>query len=415
MPSPQYPFSYAFLFGSLILVALLQKTAAAGSATNLKSLIISTCHYQNKKNVRTISYFVLFLAFAFICTSDTVVTIRTPLSSIFANNVYQLRLERMDAQGSEALILTARIPGQGDCFFQVDTGYAGAPVLSTTYLASNVPSGASFLHTMDSIRAQKTSAQLDAAVKRHLRASRCRAFTSGCSMRLMGIGSTTEQQADMMLCTPILFLKAKAGKEYSSPRASPTSATAFADVLVTNPLRASCHILTSDYLFQVSPCCLRMRDGEFETNISMLRLGRIMAGGFSMTPIRLSGGAIVIPLLFENQVFNCTMDTGACGPICLSSAALPRLNKYRRTGTSVQQYGINGEKITSSVLSADVSFLGAEIKDVAVFANDSPVDHVDGYVGLGFLRAFDIVITDSFVAFRASGLHPTKAVAYATL
>ena len=35
-----------------------------------------------------------------------------------------------------------------------------------------------------------------------LEACNCRSFTSGCTMRLMGIGTTTEARADMLLCPP---------------------------------------------------------------------------------------------------------------------------------------------------------------------------------------------------------------------
>ena len=53
----------------------------------------------------------------------------------------RMRLLSSDADGAnESLILRGRLPGAPrgapPCFFLVDTGYAGAPVLSTTYLAA---------------------------------------------------------------------------------------------------------------------------------------------------------------------------------------------------------------------------------------------------------------------------------------
>ena len=86
----------------------------------------------------------------------------------------------------------------------IDTGYAGPPVLSACYLAVNDP-------TQDDVdqRFRKITQRLDAgvttdrqhrAIDEFINARGCLAYTSGCTMRLMGIGSTQEQQADMLMC-----------------------------------------------------------------------------------------------------------------------------------------------------------------------------------------------------------------------
>jgi hypothetical protein len=39
-----------------------------------------------------------------------------------------------------------------------------------------------------------------------------------------------------------------------------------------------------------------------------------------------------------------------------------------------------------------------------MFVNNMPTDHVDGYVGLGFLRAFDLLINVNEIGFRRNKL-----------
>ena len=46
----------------------------------------------------------------------------------------EYRMHRLTHQSAEALVLVARLRGR-QMFFQLDTGYAGAPVLSLSYLA----------------------------------------------------------------------------------------------------------------------------------------------------------------------------------------------------------------------------------------------------------------------------------------
>ena len=66
------------------------------------------------------------------------------------------------------------------------------------------------------------------------------------------------------------------------------------------------------------------------------------------------------------------------------------------------------QSICSHILTADVSLLGIRVPD-ATLVNDAPVHSTDGYVGLGFLRAFDILLTDSMIGFRRSGRSPRDA------
>ena len=220
-------------------------------------------------------------------------------------------------------------------------------------------------------------------------------------MRLMGIGSIVEQQADMFLCDPLTFYNRE--DQLVAPKRINFSNRG--DVLVTNPLPSSVHILTMDYLLHLSPCCMYMKEQALEFSISNIRFD-ILRHSFSFVPLRTTGGSPVIKIKVGGEIFECTMDTGAPGSVSLGIQASERLKRCKSLNRSVTQRGVNGETICSSIISTDVSISGVAIKDADIFINDTTVDHTDGYVGLGFLRSFDIMITGESIGFRQSGLSP---------
>ena len=65
---------------------------------------------------------------------------------------------------------------------------------------------------------------------------------------------------------------------------------------------------------------------------------------------------------------------------------------------------MNGENIFSEIIRTNVTFCGTVLRDAAVFVNDSDVEQVDGYVGLGVLRAFDMLLTQNGIGFAANRL-----------
>lgn len=349
------------------------------------------------------------------CLCALVLTLVALVLSVRTSRSLRMHRIAIDSK-NECLVLEANVAGK-DMFFQIDTGYAGPPVLSTTYLASLSLGTTSHRRGSDvasryrdalvRVRRKYSTTERDDAVHELLHRSRCDAYTSGCTMRLMGIASIVEQQADMLLCPMIRFKNVRG--TMVAPRR--WSRRASADVLVTNPLDASCHILTCDYLFQVSPCFLDMGRGRMEVCVNALRLSQLTLGN-ERIPIRLAGGAVVVPIRVNGTEFTCTLDTGAPGPLCLSSHAARRLSSVAGAGTTVDQRGVNGETVTSRVTAADVSFAGMTFQNVAIFLNDTASDHSDGYVGMAFLRAVNIVLTYDYVAFGASGHPPLSADAY---
>lgn len=335
-----------------------------------------------------------------------------------------MRIE--DTLGGEVLVLASRTP-LGPMFWQVDTGYAGPPVLSTTYLSRRVntpldvgpamlrPRGASAwravyrrhaaaLHRGDSASTPRRSE----SVRSFLQAQKCSSYTSGCTMRLMGIAETTEQQADMMVCRMLEF--ASTDGAWTAPK-SESSLQPPADVLVTNALPNSVHILTSDYLLQVAPCILRMRDEQLVVNLSRRSVSRARPR-FVERPLRMVAGAPVVPVVVGGTEFSVTLDTGAPGSICLGRRAAGAFRCLRKGG-SVHQVGVNATEVCSTLVTAHASLFGIEIPNAVVYLNDLEVEHTDGYVGMGYLRAFDILLTEDTLGVRPSGVPARRLDEYA--
>lgn len=306
-----------------------------------------------------------------------------------------------DATGNEALVVDAEVAGRRTLFL-IDTAYAGAPVLSTTFLcvehkcawgdvASRYRRALALLPTV-SDDARATS------VRRLLAAGRCRGFTSGCTMRLMGIGETTETQSDMLLC-PAIGLNGRMGAQGSSPDA---------DVLVSNPLKGSPHILTTDYLLHRAPVLLCPRAG-----VLRLRAPPTDALGFEFFAARSVGGAFAVPMTVGGRQLEIVVDTGAAAPLSLAASAAATLETCESSATQVTQVGVNGERICSDVLTAPVRLGRIDLGVVPVFANDHEVQGADGYAGMGLLRCLDLWLEPARIGFRRSGL-PAKAPATTT-
>lgn len=320
----------------------------------------------------------------------------------------------------EAIVAPSRLEGQGSCLFQIDTGYAGPPVLSVGYLSHEKGLleshsdqrgvEAAYRSSCASVRSLSAAAERS-AVESHVRASACQSYTSGCGMRLMGIGSVEDKRTDLLLC-PNLVFRAEGGRRergghYASPKPGDKG-----DVLVTNNLPGAVHVLTSDYLFQVSPCCIRPADGVVETHLTMVRVTMLMAS-FASERLHLSGGSPLVRIRIGSEDLWCTLDTGAPGPVCLGRSSLDRVaSRCTPTGRTTRQVGTNNETVCSSVLSADVTVHGVPLRGIAILANDADVANADGYVGLGVLRGFDVLLTHSKLGLRRNALRVRSADEY---
>lgn len=212
-------------------------------------------------------------------------------------------------------------------------------------------------------------------------------------MRLMGIGETSETQSDLLLCPSIVL------------DGSRNVGSVSADVLVTNPLRGSPHILTMDYLLHRAPCLLRPKAGRLEFQLT--RMQEIQnAPGFQFFPAKLVGGAFAVPMNIGGVTMLIVVDTGAAAALSLGKDAAKRLKSCRATAppTKALQGGVNGEKICSNILETNVVIGALDMGNVPTFANSHNVQSADGYAGMGLLRALDIWLEPSRIGLRRSGL-----------
>lgn len=328
-------------------------------------------------------------------------------------------------EGNEVLLMEARMPDGNWHVFQLDSAYAGPPVLSLSYLHtihSSPPmrrlrirkaagSAKELLRAYSEISSAPScgKAEMWQAVSRFLDVNQgCRSFTSGCSVRLMGIGETSEVQSSMFVCPPLSFdRRLEAGK---------ASGGWDADVLVTHPLPGAPHILTIDYLLHRAPCVLELSKGLLRTRSPLSVWER---SSFVTIPSLLVGGAFVVQASVGGGSMRLIVDTGSSGTISIGRPSAAKILACAGTGANgadevktVTQRGIHGETVCSDVLSVDVVLGGAALPAVEVMVNSSEVEAADGYLGLALLRAFDVYVDHGEIAFRKNGL-PVARVASA--
>lgn len=310
---------------------------------------------------------------------------------------YERRLHLVeDEMGNESIVVTATIGGL-QTLFMIDTAYGGAPVVSTSFLSVQETCGVGDVKSrarrcLDKMRTTVTDGdRSNAIVQRLLRKTNCRSFTSGCTMRLMGIGETSENQADMLLCPSIRI----DGEEDVDP--------VQADILVSNPLRGTPHILTMDYLLHRSPCSLYMRRGA-------LVFYDQTTYGFRPLVTSMMGGSFVVVMTVGGAPMKIVLDTGASITLSVSSTSLDKILKCAvdNPPKRIRQRGVNGEEVCSDILLAEVSVGSFAMGTIPILANDTPVQGSDGYAGMGLLRALDMRFEPNRVSVRPSGL-PVRA------
>jgi hypothetical protein len=290
-----------------------------------------------------------------------------------------------------------------ECYFLIDTGYAGPPVLNLKYVLSSkgVSSSASMTHDAAVQRMKRMKYRQSDEYRelyQFMKRNKCVDYTSGCTMRLLGIGSNAEKQSDLLMCSGLEFECTSGG--FVSPRKK--RGTTDAEVLVTHQLGDSVHILTIDYLTHVSPLILSLKHMHMRMCMSAFEL-LSQRHRFRRVTTRLSGGSFVCRIEIGGGEFMCTVDTGSPGCVCIGKDAVHRMLSCTPMRRSVRQVGVNGENVCSDVVSADVSFAGKTFPRVPVFCNDTPSTDVDGYIGLGFLQAFDLLILQDAIEFSPNG------------
>ena len=124
-----------------------------------------------------------------------------------------------------------------------------------------------------------------------------------------------------------------------------------------------------------------------------------------MLDAKFSGGSFVVELLINNNPLFFTVDTGSPTGICVGKNAAHKVKECNIKGTqkSVRQSGINGEVVCSDIVESEVLFCGANYT-VPIFLNNMSTDFVDGYIGIGFLRGFDILMTNEMIGFSKNSI-----------
>jgi len=315
-------------------------------------------------------------------------------------NTYKLHLLDIDSI-NEVLVLKTKL-SDDHVLFMLDTGYAGPPVLSKSYISVQknnttniVEEYKDVMHKMESV----TKDEEHRAVNDYIINNGCLPYTSGCTMKLMGIGSVEEKQADMLMC-PMLQMQTNLGI-YTSPKKLTKT---HADVFVTNSLKASLHILTCDFLLHNSPCLISHENQTLNLSMNLTQYV-LQKQNFHMFDAKFSGGSFVMTIFVENEPLKFTVDTGAPGPINIGSSAARKIKKcFAQHGRkTLKQQGVNGEIVCSELVELQVRFCNRDYK-LPCFINNLPTDHVDGYVGLGFLRAFDILMSTDEIGFLKNSL-----------
>ena len=120
------------------------------------------------------------------------------------STIFQLHL--IDSDGMNEVLIMDSMIGSRSFLFLLDTGYAGPPVLSRSYLSINDPIHMKLKQRYNTILNRMknvTDEDEHKGINSYLQDGKCFPFTSGCTMKLMSIGTTQEQQADMLMCPVI--------------------------------------------------------------------------------------------------------------------------------------------------------------------------------------------------------------------
>ena len=281
----------------------------------------------------------------------------------------------------------------------VDTGYAGPPVLNTSslgheeaYIKENGLDAWNALSLERKVRAVQRGRSAYGSAVRRAKGAGCVSFTSGCTMRLMGISSTQERAANLLLCRRASFVAPDGG--LCAPMSSGGSSS---DVWVTNHVAATPHILTMDYLRHAAPAVLDIASGTMRFPALGWEASR---PAWKRASTRVSGGAYLLKCVVAGEEGMFTLDTGYGGTFALSASFAARARSgLSPTGSRLEQHGVHAERVRSSVAVARGNRIaGARLDDdLPVLCNSTDVDGADGYVGVGVLRMFEIAFAQKGV------------------
>lgn len=310
---------------------------------------------------------------------------------------HRRRLHRVDdGADHERLYMDVVVPGVGPMLFLVDTAFVGAPVLNLNYVRRVLgnPRAHGAGHSVRT-RARLVASEGDdgggvtehQAVKHLVTHGACRTYSSGCAMKLMGIGQTRSTHSRLLLCGG------------GGTGVSPSSTELF----LTHSFPHTAHILTLDVLLHHAPSMLLLRKQRL-----LMRAPRIWAHGFEFHAVHTVGGAMCVTWYVDEVPLKIVVDTGATFSLSLSPEAAKRVGGgLSNSEASTLQVGVHGERVCSDVHRVAHLRLGrCAFRNVQVFVNDTDVEGADGYVGLGVLRTLDLWLEPGAFGVRRNGLEP---------
>lgn len=312
----------------------------------------------------------------------TVVVWRSDRRMFLAGGVSKLYMD----DTCQNLYLNARI-GDVDTIFLIDTGFAGPPVINTHYITQAFfeKGRYSVIERAKMVDRKQFTPGHDAAVSKFISQTGARDYTAGCRVNLTGISSSYQRHSDLLLVPTIAFMSTTG--QFSTPGADR------GDVCVTNVMKNTPHVLTTDYIVHNSPCLISVSDGVVEWRMSLSRVASVRPF-FTFVQTEWFGGAMVCDIVVGAASMRCVVDTGSEMCVTLGKNSLSKIKSHKKSGRSVTQSGVSGQRTCSDVILADVRFGGTTSRDCFVTVNSSDLPQVDGYMGMGLLRCYDLLLAD---------------------
>jgi uncharacterized protein YoaH (UPF0181 family)/predicted aspartyl protease len=344
------------------------------------------------------------IAFSVTCVA-LVVAVCIVCTRLLEKNVHVHQLDsvriKICQQPEHMAILIRGTVGRYETFFQVDTGWGGAPVFSAQHLAVDLktplPRDSSLEAAyVDRLKRMDNAPNLTHEdMQRALERLQCSNYTAGCSMDAMSIGKTELRHNELLNCPCVAFPSFESGQSICIQKNRTQLASETMMISAVN----GPHILTSDWMLQVVPLVVWMRDEKLE--FPRERRAEWLRNSFSCRKFRLSGGAPVIKVdVGAKKSLRILIDTGAASGLTLDRKYDSLVEKVNRKlllrGSSNETicsdlgkvlFGLHGERLVVPVALADVGD-----------------GEIDGFCGMHVLRGFDMFFSAKEIGFKRNGL-----------
>lgn len=303
-----------------------------------------------------------------------------------------------------ALLLVGRI-GTHKTFFQIDTGYGGAPVLSARQFAYELAKRPVVTQaTLEAVYRDCSRSLVNIsgpmeAMRKYAHDVGCESFTAGCSIEAISIGTTETRHNELLHCPCVQVLSIDGCDTDEVYHCPVKNKSGLKSETVMMSSYDGPHILTSDWLLQIAPLVLWIGFGKIE--FPRDRREAWLRKQFACQKYALSGGAPVIRChVGTGRKLRILVDTGAAAGLTLDRKFASLVDKANR---KLMLRGSSGETLCSDV--GHVSFgLSSERLVVPTTLADVGDEEIDGFCGLHILRAFDIFLSSTIIGFKRNGL-----------